>query len=74
MRPLPDLSNADVLILRGKMSVLASSRNDAAATLRDATTAVQSAEWSELYVHASVAAAAAERLQKLAAMWQEVAA
>ncbi len=72
MKPLPDLNNDETMIQRGKLSVIASARKDAAETLRDACTAIQGAEWHELHKHAKQAQEASERLQTLAAMWGEV--
>lgn len=72
MKPLPNISDEAAMIHRGKMSAISTARKDAAEVLRDATTLVQAAEWSELPHHARTARDAAERLLTLAAMWGEV--
>lgn len=72
MRPLPDINDDAAMIQRGKRSALGAARNDAAEALRDACTHVQTAEWGELKDAARKAQAAAERLQTIAAMWNDV--
>jgi hypothetical protein len=72
MKPLPDLNDDEVMLLRGKRSALTAARNDAAEALRDASTRVQGAHWDELTVSAEQARDAAYRLLTLAAMWDEV--
>jgi hypothetical protein len=73
MKPLPDLDNEAAMLKRGRLSVIASARKDAAETLRDAYTLMQSNDWADLATHARVARDAADRLVTLAAMWDEVA-
>ncbi len=72
MKPPPDLTDDELMLKRGKISTLYSARKDATECLRDAYTAMQAAQWSELHTHASNAREAAERLATLAAMWDEV--
>lgn len=72
MKPLPNISDDAYMIQRGKMSVISTARKEAAETLRDACTLVQTAEWSEMPHYARAARDAAERLLTLAAMWDEV--
>ena len=72
VKPLPNLTDDAAMILRGKRSAIGSARNDAAEALRDATVAVQSADWPALHEHADKAAQAADRLKTLAAMWGEL--
>lgn len=73
MKPLPNLSDDAAMLLRGKRSALGSARNDAAQTLRDASTLAQGADWERLPAVADDAIAAAERLKTLSAMWGELA-
>jgi hypothetical protein len=73
MRPLPNINDDTAMILRGKRSVIASARNEAAEALRDATVLAQSCGWDDLALHASQASMAADRLKTLAAMWEELA-
>jgi hypothetical protein len=70
--PLPNINDEAAMLLRGKRSVLASAKNDAAEALRDASTRVQSADWNHLTAEADAAVKAAERLKTLAAMWNEL--
>ena len=72
MRPLPELNDEAAMLLRGKRSALGSARNDAAEALRDACTAVQSADWPLLRAAAERSSAASERLLTLAALWEEI--
>ena len=72
MKPLPNINDEAAMLLRGKRSVIASSRNEAAEALRDACVSVQSADWSDLRQSAEQAKAAADRLMTLAAMWDEL--
>lgn len=69
MKPLPDLENTDAMLLRGRRSVLASARNEAAEALRDACTFIQSSDWDELPAHAVKAREAASRLIDVAGLW-----
>jgi hypothetical protein len=73
MKPLPNINDEPAMLLRGKRSLIASARNEAAEALRDATVLVQSADWPDLARHADIAAMAADRLKTLAAMWEELA-
>ena len=72
MKPLPDLNDEAEMIRRGKRSAIMSARKEAAETLRDAFTLMQSHDWAELALHARVALNAADRLLTLAAMWDEL--
>lgn len=72
MKPLPNINDEPAMLERGKRSALGSARNDAAEALRDACTAVQSADWSELFKAAGKAQEAAERLMTIASMWNEL--
>jgi hypothetical protein len=72
MKPLPNINDEAAMLERGKRSALASARNDAAEALRDACTAVQSANWNELQAVAELAVAASARLLTLSAMWTEL--
>lgn len=72
MKPLPNLNDEPAMLERGKRSALGSARNEAAEALRDATTAVQSSDWRDLYESASKAQDAAERLMTIAAMWGDL--
>jgi hypothetical protein len=72
MKPLPNINDEAAMLERGKRSALASARNDAAETLRDACTAVQSANWDQLQSAAELALAASARLLTLSAMWAEL--
>jgi hypothetical protein len=72
MRALPDINDESAMLLRGRRSVLASARNEAAEALRDACTMVQSADWDTLAKHADDAAKVADRLKTLAAMWSDL--
>lgn len=73
MKPLPDLDNEAAMLKRGRLSSIASARKEAAETLRDAYTLMQSNDWADLAAHARVARDASDRLVTLAAMWDEVA-
>lgn len=72
MKPLPNINDEPAMLLKGKRSALSSARNDATEALRDALTAVNSADWRELYAKAGDAQDAAERLMTIAAMWGEL--
>jgi hypothetical protein len=72
VKPIPNITDEAAMLLRGKQSAIASARKDAAETLRDACTHVQTAAWDELPKHAKEARDAADRLLTLAAMWDEV--
>lgn len=72
MRPLPDLNDSAAMVRRGQRSAIAAARKDAAETLRDAHTLMQSRDWQDLETHARIALAAAERLVTLAVMWREL--
>jgi hypothetical protein len=72
LKPIPNLADDAAMALRGRRSTLHSARLHAAETLRNACTLVQGAEWSELAAHAATAREAAEQLELLATMWQEL--
>jgi hypothetical protein len=72
MKPLPNLDDEDAMLRRGRMSALLAARKEAAETLRDAHTFMQSNDWADWTTHARVARDAADRLITLAAMWDEV--
>ena len=73
MKAMPDLDNEADMLKRGRRSAIASARKEAAETLRDAYTLMQSHDWADLSTHARVAREAADRLITLAAMWDELA-
>jgi len=72
MRALPNLDDEAAMLKRGRLSVIISARKEAAETLRDAHTFMQSNDWADWATHARVARDAADRLITLAAMWEEV--
>ena len=72
MKPLPKLDDEAAMLLRGKRSALASARNEAAETLRDACTRMQGCEWAAVPDFARDASAAINRLLTLAAMAEEL--
>jgi Arc/MetJ family transcription regulator len=71
LRPLPDLTDDAAMAKLGRMSAIGSARNAAANALRDANTAVQTADWGDLAAAADAAIQAAERIKTVAAMWSE---
>jgi hypothetical protein len=68
MKPLPDLEDAEAMILRGRRSVLASARNDALEELRDAYTAIQSDPIENMRTEKIIKAA--ERLAEISKLWK----
>jgi hypothetical protein len=72
MKPPPNLQDDAAMLAIGKRSALRSARSDATESLRDALSAVNAADWHEMYGAATRARDAAERLLTLAAMWDEV--
>ena len=72
LKPLPDFDDTGLMAARGRRSALMSARNEAAEALRDACVAVQSADVSEVGIPALAAILAAERLQSIAALWEQL--
>lgn len=72
MKPLPDLDDASAMAARGRRSVLMSARNEACEALRDACVACQSADISDAIPPALRAIEAAERLQSVSALWEQL--
>jgi hypothetical protein len=72
MKSIPNLDDEAAMILRGKRSVIASSRNEAAQCLRDASTYAQGADWDALPAIADQAEQAAQRLRDLAKLWGSI--
>jgi len=72
MKPLPDLTDEAAMLSRGKRSVLTSARNEAAEALRDACTAVQSADISQLRERARVVKEIAQRLLEIVDLWETI--
>lgn len=69
MKPLPDLTNTEAMVERGRRSHLGQARNEATEALRDAHAAIQSAKWDKLAEAAQKAMEAVERLHLVAVMW-----
>lgn len=72
MRPLPNLDDEAAMLKRGRLSAIYAARKEAAETLRDAFTLMQSNDWADMAAHARVAKDAADRLITLAAMLEEL--
>jgi hypothetical protein len=73
MRPLPDLTNTEAMVERGRRSHLGQARNEATEALRDAHASIQSADWNRLSDAAEKAREAATRLMILAGLWEDMA-
>ena len=72
MKPLPNLQDDEAMAARGRRSSLASARNEAAEALRDACTHIQSTDINELLQPAVEVKVIAERLIKIAELWQSL--
>ena len=55
---------------RGRRGALISARNEAAAEVRDVSTAIQTADFERLPAMAETLRAAADRLQELSHLWE----
>lgn len=73
MKPLPNINDEPAMLKRGKLSAIASARNDAFNELRDAVTLIQSAQGHDIEPLVNRVKAAVDRVATLAAMWDEVA-
>jgi hypothetical protein len=72
MKSIPDITDDAAMLLRGRRSVVASAKNEAAQALRDASTYAQGADWDALPAIADQAQQAAQRLRDLAALWKSI--
>lgn len=72
MKPLPALDNEAAMLRKGRESAIWTARREAMETLRDAYTAAQSDDWTQLGVSMSTVKEAAERLMLLSVMWDEL--
>ena len=66
MKPLPNLDDEAAVLRRGRMSLLASARNEAEAELRDAYTAMTGCDWFEFRDKLDRVQAAVQRLDTIA--------
>ena len=70
IRSLPDLSDDAAMAARGRRSALISARNEAAAEVRDVSTAIQTADFERMPALAETLRAAADRLHALSDLWE----
>lgn len=72
MRKLPDLSNTDDMISRGRRSALMSARNEACQAMRDACVEIQSLPLGEESPAFIAMDEALDRLRKITKLWAAV--
>ena len=72
MKPLPNIDDEAAMLLRGKRSALAAARNDAEASLRDAYTLLQSAEWDELETRLTTVNACVAQIGTINNLWHGI--
>lgn len=65
MKPFPDLEDAEAVAKRGRMSLLASARNEAEASLRDTYTWMTGSTWDDLPPSIARLREAIDRLQAI---------
>lgn len=70
---LPDFDDTGAMAARGRRSALMKARNEAAEALRDAFMACQTADFPEVAEPAQRAIEAAQRLQAVAVLWEQIA-
>jgi hypothetical protein len=72
VKPLPDLDDTPAMLLRGKRSALAASRNDAEIELRDAYTHLNGADWSEYRARLLKVKECVQRLDTVITLWESI--
>jgi hypothetical protein len=72
MGPIPDITDAGKMIIRGQRSTITKARNEACEALRDACVRVQSASLDEARIHTAKAIEACLRIDALSDLWASI--
>lgn len=70
MKPLPDLTDEVAALLKGRQTLLWAAKREAMETLRDAYTALQTAQWGEMTDALGLAELSIEQLRQICHLWE----
>lgn len=73
MKPLPNLDDEAAMLMRGRRSALAASRNEAEQELRDAYTALTGSDWPQYRERLLKVSDCVARLDAVIGLWESLA-